>query len=534
MRKTWLKSLILLIIISLAQPGLRATHAQGNDCTVRSIQGAVTRSGPSTDFEQAGVLIQGEERDATAAESDSAGQTWWRLTSGEWVREDLVTETEGCDELNSVVMDVSGIGGSICVVTSISGTITRTGPDTAFEPAEELAAGLSARVIAAEASESGYVWWQLDNETWVREDLVAETDGCEQREPEVTAEPPPNGETQCVLVVLAGGANTRAEPTSQSELRAPLAEGTQHISVEGRSDVSGQRWWQLSSGAWVREDLVRESPGCDDFGMRRIENVDATEICVLTALEDGANTRTGPSVTFEPRGALTFGEQVLALSYSLNDADDARWWRLASGAWVSEEAVRESEGCAQLVSVNEQRDSSETCQATSTNGAITRTGPGITFEPRSIIPAGESIEILNRSADMSGYTWWLLASGDWVREDMVTESAGCENDDLSGTLMSEMTVEPQMPIVDSCKITSLNGAVIRSGPSVAYRVTGAIASGESVTATAQTVDSRDTTWWQISDEQWVRGDLVLAESQCRRLSFIEDETTPEAIDENDE
>lgn len=534
MRRTWLKCLIILIIISLAHPGFGAAHAQDTDCTVRSIQGAVTRSGPSTDFEQAGVLIQGEEMDATATESDLSGQTWWLLTSGEWVREDLVTESEGCEELRSVVMDVSGILGNVCVVTSITGTITRTGPDTAYEPAEELAAGLSARVIDAEISDSGYVWWQIDNETWVREDLVAETDGCEQPEPEMTAEPSPDGETECVLVVLAGGANTRTEPTSESELRSPLAESTQHIAVAGRSDVSGQRWWQLSGGAWVREDLVRESPGCDELGTRRIENVDQTAICVLTALAGGANTRTGPSINFEPRSTLTFGEQALAISYSADNTDDVRWWRLASGAWVSEEAVRESEGCDELVSVDEQRNNSETCEATSINGAITRTGPGITFEPRSIIPAGESIEIINRAEDMSGYTWWLLASGDWVREDLVNESDGCESDELSDTLPPEMTVVPDTPTVAECEITSLSGAVIRTGPSIAYGVTGAIASGESATAIAQTVDSRDTTWWQISEDEWVRGDLVLAESQCRRLPFIEDEATPEATDDSDE
>jgi uncharacterized protein YgiM (DUF1202 family) len=172
--------LIVLVILALAVP----TFAQGDsDCTVTAIDGAVLRSGPDTSFETAGALGAGESRAVTRSQDDLGGQTWWRLSSGAWVREDLVSESAGCDTLGEVAetvdIGVSDAVGDECVVTALDGAVLRSGPGTSFESAGALGAGESRNVIRQQDDLGGQTWWRLSNGDWVREDLVNESPGCD-------------------------------------------------------------------------------------------------------------------------------------------------------------------------------------------------------------------------------------------------------------------------------------------------------------------------------------------------------------------
>lgn len=67
-------------------------------CVLVGLTDAYMRSGPGGNFRDDGFLPQGQNAaDAQAIGSD--GYVWWRLTSGLWVRSDVVSEFGDCDQL---------------------------------------------------------------------------------------------------------------------------------------------------------------------------------------------------------------------------------------------------------------------------------------------------------------------------------------------------------------------------------------------------------------------------------------------------
>jgi len=68
-------------------------------CTITNEGSDITqRAGPGTYFAHSGLLPDGQNA-ADAQARDTAGFTWWRLTSGFWVRSDVVAELGNCDAL---------------------------------------------------------------------------------------------------------------------------------------------------------------------------------------------------------------------------------------------------------------------------------------------------------------------------------------------------------------------------------------------------------------------------------------------------
>mgnify|MGYP000011435461 FL=1 len=67
-------------------------------CTVSPSQNANLRSGPGTGFDRAGTLSANESATVVAQATGSGGFTWWQLESGNWIREDVVTESGNCED----------------------------------------------------------------------------------------------------------------------------------------------------------------------------------------------------------------------------------------------------------------------------------------------------------------------------------------------------------------------------------------------------------------------------------------------------
>ena len=67
----------------------------------------------------------------------------------------------------------------ICTVTVNGDTNKRSGPGTTFETAGQLRADEMAEVIARTTGTDGMTWYQLDDESWMREDVVIERGLCE-------------------------------------------------------------------------------------------------------------------------------------------------------------------------------------------------------------------------------------------------------------------------------------------------------------------------------------------------------------------
>ncbi len=87
------------LLLSIGIMGLFNAPTAAQSCTLDVPRTINLRNGPGTNFIQAGQLGAGDRVNADAQIIGTDGLTWWRLTSGDWVRSDLVTEGSGCDAL---------------------------------------------------------------------------------------------------------------------------------------------------------------------------------------------------------------------------------------------------------------------------------------------------------------------------------------------------------------------------------------------------------------------------------------------------
>lgn len=72
----------------------------------------------------------------------------------------------------------STVAAGECVVSSGRAVNKRTGPGTNFDQAGQLPAGTEATVIGQATGADGQTWWQLEDENWVREDVVNAVGDC--------------------------------------------------------------------------------------------------------------------------------------------------------------------------------------------------------------------------------------------------------------------------------------------------------------------------------------------------------------------
>jgi hypothetical protein len=87
-----------------------------------------------------------------------------------------------CEVRNSWAYEIpagrSG-GGDVCEATAGGDINKREGPGTDFDRAGQLRGGRSTEVIAFAEGDDDFIWYQLEDETWVREDLVELSGNCD-------------------------------------------------------------------------------------------------------------------------------------------------------------------------------------------------------------------------------------------------------------------------------------------------------------------------------------------------------------------
>lgn len=66
----------------------------------------------------------------------------------------------------------------LCEMRTVGIVNKRSGPGTNFEIVAELPPQFTATVIGQTEGDDGFTWWQLDDETWVRSDIVAVSGDC--------------------------------------------------------------------------------------------------------------------------------------------------------------------------------------------------------------------------------------------------------------------------------------------------------------------------------------------------------------------
>lgn len=83
-----------------------------------------------------------------------------------------------CEGRNIWAYSIPNVQPGECAVSSTSAANKRTGPGTDFEVAGQLVPGDDNLVGAQSKGADGKMWWQLEDETWVREDLVSPIGDC--------------------------------------------------------------------------------------------------------------------------------------------------------------------------------------------------------------------------------------------------------------------------------------------------------------------------------------------------------------------
>ncbi|RMF82142.1 MAG: hypothetical protein D6737_02860 [Chloroflexi bacterium] len=409
---------------------------------------------------------------------------------------------------------------AVCTVTALEGgAVLRTGPSTVFETAGSLAGGESREVVQGDFDDLDQLWWQITAGSWVRADLVAESEGCATLGQSNGATAPGADPNDCVVTALEGGAVLRSGAGTVFETFGALGEGEGRVAIRGAFDETGFFWWRLSNGGWVREDLVSETAPCEtiragDNATQSGPNADDVTNCVVTAIQN-ANLRARPSADADLTAALAPGESRVAIRQATG-AEGFTWWRLSLGAWVREDLVSESPGCEVLrnnvPTGVEGVDDRVECVVTAFDGAILRGGASTDFEVFGALGAGESRVVLRAEVDQADQIWWRLTNGGWVREDLVDESQGCQPffDFEAGT-----TGATDVDATMECVVTGFEGgAVLRSGPGTTFESTGALGANEARVALRGRRDEGGQTWWRLTNGGWVREDLVSESPGC--------------------
>ncbi|GAB4510074.1 MAG: hypothetical protein OHK0046_06210 [Anaerolineae bacterium] len=83
-----------------------------------------------------------------------------------------------CEGRNIWVYEAPSFEAGVCEISASSQVNTRTGPGTGFDRAEPLSPGTILQAIGRSQGEDGFIWYQLDNENWVREDVISASGDC--------------------------------------------------------------------------------------------------------------------------------------------------------------------------------------------------------------------------------------------------------------------------------------------------------------------------------------------------------------------
>ncbi|MCK6580332.1 MAG: hypothetical protein L6Q98_19740 [Anaerolineae bacterium] len=102
------------------------------------------------------------------------GYVWWRVLSPSGREGWSVESADGIETL--IPVDVTGAatgGTAVCsAITTPGDTNLRRGPGTSFEIAGVVGGGLEYTVIGQAINQSGFTWYQFENNLWARQDVV--------------------------------------------------------------------------------------------------------------------------------------------------------------------------------------------------------------------------------------------------------------------------------------------------------------------------------------------------------------------------
>ncbi len=83
-----------------------------------------------------------------------------------------------CEGLDIWAYEAPSFRPGVCEISAGSAVNKRSGPGTNFDLAGQLVPGTPARAHAQTMADDGFVWWQLDDDSWVRSNIVNAAGDC--------------------------------------------------------------------------------------------------------------------------------------------------------------------------------------------------------------------------------------------------------------------------------------------------------------------------------------------------------------------
>lgn len=150
------------------------------------------------------------------------------------------------------------------VFVTDEGLKLRDGPGTAFNLIENMPSGTVVTVLDGPVSSQGYTWWNVESAAGNMGWSVEAADGLTTlvflpQSP--VAIPTPS--IRCVLIGLTD-AYMRSGPGGNYRDDGFLPDGQNAADAQGIGS-DGYVWWRLTSGLWVRSDVVSEFGDCDQL-----------------------------------------------------------------------------------------------------------------------------------------------------------------------------------------------------------------------------------------------------------------------------
>jgi uncharacterized protein YgiM (DUF1202 family) len=136
----------------------------------------------------------------------------------------------------------------------------RNGAGTSFSEITRIPPGDEFEVIGGPECANGYTWWQVNYNG--RSGWTAESgDGRYWIEP--ILEESATGDGQCFARAGSSNINLRTGPGTNNEVGGRLNANSQALIVSQTINTTGNIWYELANGFWVRSDVIQLLGSCD-------------------------------------------------------------------------------------------------------------------------------------------------------------------------------------------------------------------------------------------------------------------------------
>jgi uncharacterized protein YraI len=292
-----------------------------------------------------------------------------------------------------------------------------------------------------------------------------------------------DSETITLEITVANNINIRSGPSADSSIVGGLQAG-ETIVADGRLEDSS--WLRVvlpdseDGAGWVFAELVSTS---GDISTLPVRDSNTLQLNPMQAISLQTSTAASTCVEAPPSGILAQSQEEAQATILVNDVE----LQLSGTIFLQTPA-----GESLSVSVIE--------------GSLrVRALDGI-----QVVPAGAQL-----SVPLDGPP----NSPEPYDEDLLqTLPLGLL--DRPVTLISALTPE-QIAEQSVCTVTALNDSNLRGGPGTAYAVESRLPEGQSAIPVGQATGTDDLLWWQLSETEWIRTDLVSIVGNCANIPEAE-------------